>query len=124
MTLRSALAAKIPRLYQVTFVNDAEVLAVRNNGPLHRFLATADAAWGVWGGPEPYTTISSRTAHRLLESQHDLAGAPLWALLLGAALETVDPGHLQGAMIADVSRQVAGIFYLTGIRVLSPPLKV
>lgn len=118
MAIRDTLAARIPHLYLVTFVNDAELAANTNRGAMHRFLTACDVAWGVFGGPEPCTTISSRCAKNLLDRQGGIVHAPLWALLLGAALEMIDPGHLQGAMIADVSRQVGGQLYLTGIRTL------
>jgi hypothetical protein len=118
MAIRDTLAARIPHLYLVTFVNDAELAANTNHGVLRRFITACDVAWGVWGGPEPCTTISSRTAKTLLDFQGGIVHAPLWALMLGATLEVIDPGHLQGAMIADVARQVAGMKYLTGQRTL------
>jgi len=118
MGLRDTLAARIPHLYLVTFVNDAELAANTNHGVLRRFLTACDAAWAVWGGPEPDVTISARCAKTLLDNQGAFVHAPLWSLMLGAALEAIDPGHLQGAMIADVARQVGGLIYLTGIRTL------
>jgi len=124
MSLRALCATRIPVLTPVTFVTDAQLAENVNRGVLHRFVCACDVAWGCWGGPEPVTTISSRTAMTLMDAQMHLVGrtqgAPMWALLLGAALEIIDHGHLQGAMVADVSRQVGGLKYLTGTRVLAP----
>lgn len=122
MTIRTWLAVRIPTLTRVTSVTDAQLAANINRGVWHRFIVAWDVAYGVWGGPEPCTTISSRCAFTLMQAQAwSLMSAPMWALTLGAFLEFVDPGHLQGAMIADVARQVGGALYLTGIRVLEPP---
>jgi hypothetical protein len=123
MTIRSALAAKIPSLTTVASISDAQLAANTNAGVVHRFLVCCDVAWGVWGGPEPCTTISSRCAYTLMQAQQRGSVehfAAFWALALGAFLETIDPGHLQGAMVADTARAIAGIAYLTGIRVLEP----
>jgi hypothetical protein len=124
MSLRTYFASKIPALYRVETVTDAQLATNTNQGVLHRFLVCCDVAWGVWGGPEPCTTISSRCAFTLLQARRSGSVehfAAFWALALGAFLESIDPGHLQGAMIADVSRQVGGALYLTGTRVLQPP---
>lgn len=124
--MRQWCSARIPELHVVTSVTDDQLLEFTNRGVLHRFFVACDVAWGVWGGPEPCTTISSRTAKVILDGQHMrqiLVNpwweiVPLWSLILGALLEMAEPGHLQGAMLADVSRQVGGLKYLTGVRVL------
>jgi hypothetical protein len=126
--MRAWLAKGIPPLHYITSVTDDDLATVQNRGIFHRFLTSSDAAWGVIGSKIPATTISGRTGRLLCDIQiaripigtkwYD--AAPIWALALGRALEALDPGHLQDAMKADVSRQVAGIFYLTGIRVLRP----
>jgi len=123
--MRTFFASRIPTLARVTSITDQQLADDVNRGPLHRFFVMWDVAWGVWGGPEPYTTISARCAMNLLAAQAKDGltwqnTAPLWALALGWFLEYIDPGHLQGAMIADVSRQIAGAQYLTGIRLLTP----
>lgn len=127
MSIRTICEARIPALTLVTDVTDQQLAENMNRGAWHRFIVMWDVAWGVWGGPEPVTTISSRCARTLLNSQVTSsigttlqANTPLWALALGAFLEMIDPGHLQGAMIADVSRQIGGLKYLTGVRVLLP----
>lgn len=122
-------ASKIPALAVRTFITDTDIAVVEAYGPLHRFLMNSDIAWGVWGTHTPSTTISGRCGKTLQLTQvaHPFGwslDAPMWALALGAFLETIDPGHLQGAMDADLARQVAGILYLTGIRVLAPPKDV
>ena len=132
MTLRSRLARRIPTLVPKITVTDAEIEDVTSTSPLHRWFVGADIAWGAIGSATPCTTISGRTA-RTIEAAQIAAEAswfavcPLWALVLGAALETwwvlpfiSYPGHLQGAKDADLARQTAGILYLTGIRVLAP----
>lgn len=123
---RQWLGTRIPTLQYPTSVGDADLQAVQNNGIIHRWFVGADAAWGAIGSQVPATTISGRTGRVNCDAQHarlDVGAhwydtAPYWALALGWALEAVDSGHLQGAMNADVARQVAGILYLTGIRVL------
>ena len=136
MNIRQYLGSKIPVLTVKTSVTDAEIQAVESYGPMHRFLLGTDAAWGAWGGKEPFTSISGRTAKNVFDAQLAAAAegagpwydiCPFWALALGAALETnwvlpfiSYPGHLQGAKDADLARQVSGIRYLTGIRVLKP----
>jgi hypothetical protein len=70
---------------------------------LHRFLVGLDMAFGQWGTDSARTqdsTISSRTALDCL----NLQTAGTWALLLGACLEELDPGHLQAAITADYCR--------------------
>lgn len=125
MSFQTFCAAHIPELAPVTSVTDQQLAENTNRGVLHRFIVACDVAWGCWGGPEPVTTISSRTAKNLLnmQTQHGAnfpAYASAWSLALGALLEIIDHGHLQAAMIADVSRQVGGLRYLTGTRVLQP----
>jgi hypothetical protein len=57
-------------------------------------------ALGQWGGGEQDATISSRTALQCLGVQT----AGTWALVLGALLERLQPGHLYAAMVADYCR--------------------
>jgi hypothetical protein len=126
--MRAWLAKSIPPLHYPLTVTDTDVQAVQNNGVIHRWLVGADAAWGAIGSKVPATTISGRTGRTLCDAQSARIAvdtnwydsAPIWALALGWALEGVDSGHLQGAMNADLARQVAGILYLTGRRVLRP----
>ena len=138
MSLRSILGSAIPTLTIKHEVTDADIQAVQSTGPAHRWLVGADMGWGAIGSATPCTTISGRTARNVERAQKIIDSAtvankawydicPLWALVLGAALETrwvlpfiSYPGHLQGAKDADLARQVAGIQYLTGIRVLAP----
>jgi len=138
MTIRSYLGAKIPDLTLKTVVTDADMQAVQSTGPIHRWFVGADMAWGALGSVTPATTISGRCAKAVWDAQIQRVYkaiqpwsevpewyevCPPWALGLGAFLEVVDPGHLQGAMDADISRQVAGLYHLTGIRVLAPQEK-
>ena len=39
---------------------------------------------------------------------------PTWALALGALLEAIDPGHLAGALRADLARAVLVLMQVTG----------
>jgi hypothetical protein len=141
MSIRAYLGSKIPKLVAKSTVSDADLQDVQSNGPIHRWFVGADMAWGAIGSRTPATTISGRTARNVERAQKIIASSttsnkewydicPLWALALGAALEVrwvlpfiSYPGHLQGAKDADLARQVAGIMYLTGIRVLVPEEK-
>jgi hypothetical protein len=135
MNIREYLGSKIPRLTRKTEVTDADIMAVQTTGPIHRWLVGADMAWGAFGSATPATTISGRVAHDAEVAQRVsngpwYAACPIWVLILGAALEirwaipfVSYPGHLQDAMNADVSRQVGGLLYHTGIRVLVPQEK-
>jgi len=135
-SLRAYLASKIPALHRVTSITQADVDRAQSYGPLHLFGVGTDIAWGSWGSRVPFITISSRTALALMQHQtvtmshgFDTNGlgkvlihvslddsAPIWALVLGAFLESVDNGHLQAAMVMDVARTVAAYKALTGLR--------
>lgn len=136
MNLRAYFASKIPALSVPTQITDAQIQAVLSEGIIHRWFVGADAAWGQIGARVPCTTISGRTAldliggKRLGSVEHF---APFWSLWLGAMLESSFgipfitwlpfvsyPGHLQDAIVSDLARQVSGIQYFTGIRVLGP----
>ncbi len=141
MSIRSWLGARIPVISEKRVVTDAEIQAVKSTGIAHRWLVGGDMAWGAIGSATPCTTISGRTAKTIEVAQIAaeaswFAVCPMWALWLGAMLEArigipfitwlpfiSYPGHLQGAKDADLARQVAGIQYLTGIRVLAPSEK-
>jgi len=69
---------------------------------LHRLLLMVDLFWGQMGSPIPYITISCRTALRCRNPET----APMWALILGVFLETLNPGHLQSALGADLGRAI------------------
>lgn len=71
-------------------------------GLIHRILMMIDVLFGQFGSSLPFITISSRTAVRCRNPYT----APLWALLLGTFLEKINPGHLQGAMNADLGRAI------------------
>lgn len=141
MNLRAYLGSKIPRLITKTAITDADITAVTSTSAIHRWFVGADIAWGAIGSATPATTISARTARTcqlaqdilvtiratpgMLVTSGDWYGlCPIWALALGAALESLwalpfisYPGHLQDALDADLARQVAGLHYLTGTRV-------
>jgi len=126
--MRAYLAGKIPVLFEVEAITPASITDATSRGPLHLFCVGIDATWGVWGSRLIYTTISARTGRALLSAQNYkvfkavlpwseapewYAVAPLWALALGAFLETINPGHLQAAMLADVTRNILAINNLT-----------
>jgi len=104
------LASRIPKLFYVVpgSMSDAAAAAYINDPLLRRVFVAFDVLVGVFGGTIQDMTISDRTALRLLEAQRagNLANAPYWALLLGAFLEEIDPGHLQGAILSDYCRSV------------------
>jgi hypothetical protein len=111
--MRAFLAARIPALVRVTSATDAEVRAAESESLGHMILVSLDATLGLFGARIPFVTISTRTALALLRAQETggTATAPLWALALGAALETPwalpfvsSHGHLQGAMQYDFAR--------------------
>jgi len=107
--MRAALAARIPHLHPVLSVSQADIDGAVRRGLLHLIGVSIDAMAGLFGARIPFITISCRTALRILKGQetghpdweHE---CPLWALALGAALESIDPGHLQAAMVADFAR--------------------
>jgi hypothetical protein len=71
---------------------------------LHRFLVASDMAWSQLGTDnieDQCTTISFRCARECAFSNQNPA---LWALLLGVALEVINPGHLLSAWQADLCR--------------------
>ena len=117
MTIRTYLASKIPELKLVdpkTITHDI-IYNTTNEGLIHRFLVAIDMAGAVFGGKIQDQTISSRCAVRLYVAEQStvVAGgkeppvdAPLWALTLGAALEAIDPGHCQAAILADYCRGI------------------
>jgi len=71
-------------------------------GLIHRLLLLLDCLLGQVGSQLPFITISSRTALRCRAPQE----APMWALVLGVILEKINPGHLQGALNADLGRAI------------------
>ena len=124
--LRTFFAAKIPPLLLPQNMKTEELNAATRRGLLHRLLIAIDGAAGVFGAWVP-GTISARTAVRLRACQWietDGAGAikavtwhpdtPTWALALGAFLESVDHGHLVGALRADTARSVLTLLSVTG----------
>jgi hypothetical protein len=122
MTLRAYLASKIPSLVMKTTVTDSDIQAVQATGIIHRWFVGADMGWGAIGSATPATTISGRTGKTCRDAQQKGSVehfAPLWAMWLGAMLEArigipfitwlpfiSYPGHLQGALDADLARQV------------------
>ena len=121
--MRKFLAKRIPALVRVTSVSEEVIASSVKASVAHSFLVSLDATVGVFGGHIPFITISSRTALALLKAQQvgDVSKAPLWALLLGAALETpwAIPfisyhGHLQGAMEGDFARTQFVMRFISG----------
>lgn len=127
MDLNHYFASRIPVLKPVSVITQADIDSSANRGMLHLMLVGVDATAGLFGARIPCVTISARTAHTLLQHQYHMEGAPapncyadvnvaapLWALALGWALESVDPGHLQAAMQADAARALNAYHYLVG----------
>ena len=127
MSLVLTLAGKIPQdLFVPVKLTPKDLESSARRGLLHRLLVTADIWLGQYGSTVPDTTISSRTALTLITWRMSVVTArdgiyihafsyehaPLWALALGAALEWVDPGHLQQALIGDAARAVCALGYL------------
>ncbi len=119
MTVRSWLIKRIPPLHRIdpAAVTDAQVLATLATGLPHRLLVCLDVLFGQFGSQVPDITISSRTALRCMHPQT----APIWALLLGAALETrwalpfiSYPGHMQAALLADYCRARRALAAVSG----------
>ena len=77
---------------------------MQTEGLIRRVLVSLDMAAGQFGAAVPSITISARTGLALLRAQNSGVPAPLWALVLGAFLEIIDPGHLQSALVADFAR--------------------
>jgi len=105
--VRKWLISKLPAIVPVTGLTDIEAFAYTQMGLAHRMLVCLDMMFGQLGSQIPDITISSRTALRCINP----ASAPLWALILGVALETPwaipfisYKGHLQGALLADYAR--------------------
>jgi hypothetical protein len=116
--MKSFFASRIPKLIRIKTVSEADIADAQNRGPLHLFGVGTDMAWGSWGSRIPCITISTRTSLNVLQAQEagDILAAPFWALFLGWALESIDPGHLQGAMVADTARAIAAYRYITGLK--------
>lgn len=121
--MRSALAARVPPLKRVTTCTQGDIDGSVHRSVAHLLLVSLDALAGVVGGRVPFVTISCRTALALLKAQEEFYSdpkgpgltwdyyAPMWALVLGAMLETKwalpfisYPGHLQDAMVGDFAR--------------------
>ena len=109
MSIRSRLSAKLPTLKPVEYVTQAEIDAAAHDGLILLFLICCDCAYGVFGGRIPFVTISARTALRVMQDQQALSACPIVLLALARALELVDPGHLQAAMVGDACRQIQGL---------------
>lgn len=122
---RALCAARIPALAAPQDMKQEELQAATRRGLLHRALIALDELAGVFGAWVP-CTISARTAIRLRACQWTQPGAagsseivwhpltPTWALALGALLEIIDPGHLAGALRADMARSVLVLLQVTG----------
>ena len=107
MSIRTVLARRIPALHRVTSCTQADIDCAAKRSLAHLLLVTLDAMVGLFGARVPFITISTRCALALLaaaERDPWALTAPLWALALGAFLETIDRGHLQAAMVADYAR--------------------
>jgi hypothetical protein len=102
----------VNRIPKITLVDPAtmtptHILADTSYGLMHRCFVFLDMAIGQLGAQAPDITISARTAIRCIEP----VNAPMWALLLGTALETPWAlpgisyhGHLHGAIVTDWCR--------------------
>lgn len=114
MSLRSALAARIPELHLVehmTIEEARELLA--GQSLVHQFMVRLDILAGVLfrrlcGVDVPNLTISARVALslRARQTHGQLVAAPLPLLLLGAFLEFCEYDHLNIAIEADHARGV------------------
>ena len=99
--MRAFLIKKIPKIAKgVGWLTQEVIEKYTNRGLIHRILVLIDVLFGQFGSSVIYITISARIAKRC----QDPSTAPLWALLVGAILETISPGHLQAAIIADLCR--------------------
>lgn len=127
MTASERFGKAIPKLTRVTAVTPEQSAAALSESLVHLFLVGCDATWGLLGSRVPFITISTRTALACLDAQaehHEGDGpgirwdqyCPMWALMLGALLETINPGHLQGAMVADFARGQNVVRQISGLK--------
>ena len=115
--MRSWLWDRIPILEPVTSLSPEDMWSAAQASLGHKLLIILDWWWGIFSLKLPGVTVSAHCAFVLMEGQI-LKEAPIWALLMGALLEVVDPGHLQAAMVADVARAVNVMGYIAkGINV-------
>lgn len=94
----------LPTLHRVAVCTQADMDGAVKRSLAHLILVSLDALAGLVGARIPFITISTRTALAILAAQEAGTTAAPWARWLGAALEAVDPGHLQAAMVADLAR--------------------
>ena len=120
--IRLWLGARIPFLRRVTQCSQADIDAAMQESLAHKMLVATDALAGLFGSPIPFITISTRTALALLPmdaTKDDVVMNalhwPLWAMALGYALERIDPGHLQSAMVADFARATYVQNHISGL---------
>ena len=121
--MKSWLASKIPRLQLVESMTWKEATDTSNVSWLHSVLVSLDMTAGKFfrglrGRSEPTLTISCRLAYSFTVYQTDKYPAgnldASWGMLmLGAALEWLDPGHMQSAIRADYARGWRAMKYLS-----------